>query len=174
MLFRSLFLLLYLGAELTRDRPARPGITAIRWCTDMNPARTVQTSIFEKLNPDIKVVLDPGARQKLIVQCATGTGPDVIDVYDSEQMVSYVEAGILLDLTEVAAEKGFATTNTYPAVRDALMVEGRQYRFPCNVGGSAVIYNKAIFDDHGVPYPTENWTYVQCIEASQKIGRAHV
>ena len=26
-----LFLLLYLGAELTRDRPARPGITAIRW-----------------------------------------------------------------------------------------------------------------------------------------------
>jgi multiple sugar transport system substrate-binding protein len=164
-----LFLLLYAGAELTRDNTVKPGITSIRWCTDVNPARAVQTEIFHKVNPTLEVVLDPGARQKLIVQCATGTGPDVMDVYNGEEMVSFVEAGILLDLTDIAKEKGFSPENTYPAVRGRLMVEGRQYRFPCNVWANAVIYNRAIFDDHGVPYPDENWTYEQFIEASKQI-----
>jgi len=164
------FLLLYAGAELTRDQTQKPGLTTIRWCTDVNPARAVQTAIFSKLNPKIEVVLDPGAREKIIVQCATGTGPDVIDVYNAEQMVSYVEAGILVDLTEAAREKGFGPENTYPAVRDRLMVGGRQYRFPCNVWANAVVFNKAIFDDHGIPYPEKDWSYEQFIEVSRQIN----
>jgi multiple sugar transport system substrate-binding protein len=165
----ALFLTLYAIAELTRDHKAKPGITSIRWCTDPNPARTVQIAAFMKLNPTIEVVLDPGARQKLIVQCATGSGPDVIDMFNREEMVDYVASGIVLDLTEIAREKGFAPENTYPAVREALVVETRQYRFPCNVGAYGVIYNKAIFDDHGVPYPDANWTYEQFVAAARQI-----
>jgi len=165
----ALFLLLYAGAELTRDRAAMPGVVTIRWCTDPNPARTVQTTLFHTLNPGIDAVLDPGARQKLIVQCATGTGPDVIDVFNAQEMVSYVDAGILLDLTDIAKAKGFGIENTYSAVRGSLTVDGRQYRFPCNVSANAVIYNRAIFDDHGVPYPDANWTYDQFIEAGLQI-----
>ncbi|MBM4028520.1 MAG: sugar ABC transporter substrate-binding protein [Planctomycetes bacterium] len=165
----ALFLILYSVALLTRDHKEQPGITSIRWCTDANPARTVQIAAFTRLNPTIEVVLDPGARQKLIVQCATGTGPDVIDMFNREEMVDYVASGIVLDLTEIARAKGFATENTYPAVREALTVEGRQYRFPCNVGAYGVIYNRAIFDDHGVPYPDENWTYEQFVAAGRRI-----
>jgi multiple sugar transport system substrate-binding protein len=165
----ALFLLLFMGAVLTRDRTTKAGITALRWCTDMNPARTVQTTLFRKLNPDLDVTLDPGARQKLIVQCSTGTGPDVIDVNNAQEMVSYVDAGILLDLTDIANARGFGVSNTYPAVHGCLTLNGRQYRFPCNVYSNAVIYNRAIFDDHGVPYPDVNWTYDQFIEAGRKI-----
>ncbi|MBM4164742.1 MAG: sugar ABC transporter substrate-binding protein [Lentisphaerae bacterium] len=164
-----LFLLLYAGAQLTRDRVVKPGITTIRWCTDLNPARSVQTALFQTLNPDVEVVLDPGARQKLIVQCATGTGPDVIDIFNADDMAAYVDSGILLDLTDVAKAKGFGIENTYPAVHGGLVVAGRQYRYPCNVSANAVIYNRAIFDDHGVPYPDANWTYDQFIEAGRLI-----
>ncbi|MHC4247524.1 MAG: extracellular solute-binding protein [Planctomycetota bacterium] len=164
----AVFLALYVYA-LTLDPPPKPGITTIRWATDPNPARDIQTKEFSKLYPGIRVVVEPGDRQKIIVQCATGVGPDVIDVYGQTQMLSYVDAGILLDLTPYAEEMGFSPEHTYPAIRDLLMVDGKQYRFPCNLWANCVIYNKAIFDDHGVPYPRDGWTYDEFVETAKRI-----
>ncbi|MHC5059416.1 MAG: extracellular solute-binding protein [Planctomycetota bacterium] len=164
----AVFLALYVYA-LTLDPPPKPGITTIRWATDPNPARDIQTARFAELYPGVEVVVDPGDRQKTIVQCATGVGADVIDVYSQTQMLTYVEAGILLDLTPYAEKMGFSPEHTYPAIRDLLMVDGKLYRFPCNLWANCVIYNKAIFDDHGVPYPKSGWTYDEFIETAKRI-----
>ncbi len=165
----ALFGVLYLLALATLEGDERPGVVTIRWATDANPARDIQTARFSELYPGIRVVVDPGDRQKIIVQCATGVGADVIDVYSQTQMLTYVEAGILLDLTPHAEDMGFSPEHTYPAIRDILMVDGKQYRFPCNVWANGVIYNKAIFDDHGVPYPKSGWTYDEFIETAKRI-----
>jgi len=117
----------------------------------------------------IEVAVESGAREKLIVQCATGTGPDIVDVYGINQMHAYVGAGILLDLTPHASKMGFGPENTFRAIKDNLTVEGRQYRFPCNVWANCVVYNRRVFDDHGVPYPAEGWTWTDFIRASRKI-----
>jgi len=162
------FAVMYLVAELTLSRGVPEGVVRIRWSTDPNPARTIQTRLFSELNPGVEVVVDPGSQQKLIVQCATGTGPDVIDLYGIEHMRSCAEAGILLDLTPYAREMGFAPENTYPAIRDGLLVDGKQYRFPCNVWANCVIYNKKVFDDHGVSYPRKGWTYDDFIEIGRR------
>ncbi|HEY8667609.1 MAG TPA: sugar ABC transporter substrate-binding protein [Tepidisphaeraceae bacterium] len=147
-------------------------VVRLRWATDPNPARAVQTGLFNRTHPGIEVIVDPGLggdQTKLIVQCATGTGPDLIDLYSVQQTYTLVQAGVLLDLTPFASAMGFGPENTYPALHGALVIEGKQYCFPCNAFGDAIIYNKAIFDDHGVPYPRQGWTYQDFIAASGRI-----
>lgn len=164
-----LFISLYIIAEATLERAQNPDIIRLRWATDPNPARKIQSSLFSEMYPGLDVVVDPGLggdQTKLIVQCATGTGPDIIDTYSQYQMWGLVQAGLLLDLTEYGVEMQFSPEYTFSTVREALMVEGKQYRFPCNIDADGVIYNRAIFDDHGVPYPKKDWTYQDFIKTA--------
>lgn len=170
---------LYAIARLTLEQPSDDTVH-LRWATDPNPARKVQTERFGELQPGIEVSVESGNMGKLIVQCATGVGPDIIDVYNIQQMDGYVNAGLLLDLTPFAAELGFDPSRTYPQLRGALTSEGRQYRFPCNVWANCVVYNKAVFRDHGLPEPREGWTYGDFVQTAKefnqpgKEGKTHI
>lgn len=164
-----LFAALYVAALVTLEGPPDDGNVHLLWFTDPNPARRVQIQLFGQSCPGLTASVDRGESIKLIVRCATGTGPDVIDVYDQSQLRTYVEAGILLDLTPYARAMGFSPDKTYPAMTEAIQVEGRQYRFPCNVWANCVVYNRQIFDDHGVPYPSKDWTWDDCIEAGKRL-----
>lgn len=141
----------------------------LRWATDPNPARDRQSAGFSTAHPGVRVVSETGDPTKLLVQCATGVGPDLMDVSEAV-MQSMVQAGLLLDLTDVAADQGFSASQTFPAIRHALFVDGRQYRFPANVNVQAVLYNKAIFDDHNVPYPQADWTWDDFVTAGRAIA----
>ncbi len=160
--------LLWAGAEWTLPHE-QPGKTVLRWATDANPARREQISKFQELNPDVEVRLESGDMSKMIVQCSTGTGPDLIDVLSVQDMSRMVDAGILLDLTPEAAKNGFAPEKTYPSMRDGLFYKGRMYRFPCNVGASCIIYNKAVFADHGLPEPQPGWTWEDFVKICQQL-----
>lgn len=167
-----LFAAMWAGAQATLTHPPNDGVVRLKWATDPNPARTVQTRLFDTLYPGLQVSVNPSAggdASKVIVQCATGTGPDIIDVYSVQQLQTLVSAGILLDLTPYARPLGFDPSHTYPAAKDSLEVGGKQYRFPCNVVADAVIYNKKIFEDHGVPYPTPGWTYADFVSTARML-----
>lgn len=157
-----LFVAMWVWAQSTLPRPPKDNIIRLRWATDPNPVRESQIALFEKMNPGVEVTVDPtsGDPSKIIVQCATGTGPDIMDCGQAP-MTSFVEAGILLDLTPYAKGMGFDVSKTYAAIKNAITVEGRQYTFPCNVDARSIIYNKKVFDDHGVPYPKPNWSYAE-------------
>ncbi len=176
----GLFLAAYAVALATLEPEGKPGETVLRWATDPNPARDRQTAGFSEQHPHLRVVTESGDATKLIVQCATGVGPDIMDLPEAT-MHSMVQAGLLVPLDDLAREHGFGLEKTYPAVREALTVDGRQYRFPCNVNVQAVLYNRAIFDDHGVPYPQPDWTWDDFVAAAQAIattpsksGRTHI
>ena len=175
------FALLYGIAQSTLVAEGDPNRTTIRWSTDKNPARERQVGLFEELNPDIEVIVQKHDFTKVMVRCATGTGPDVVDNFDAFNMHSWVEAGIIRDLTPFAADQGFSTDDTYPTLRGALAVEGRQYRYPCNVNAPAVIYNRAILEDHGAPIPSADWTWDEFVDITLKVrnnpsksGRRHI
>ena len=157
-----------------------PGITVLRWATDPNPARRVQAAEFTRLHPDIRVQVDAGDRSRLVIQCATGAGPDVMDLYE-DAMQTMAESGVLQDVTQIAHPAGFGPEATYPAIRPALSVGGKQYRFPCNVTAQAILYNRKVFDDHHVPYPKPDWTWDEFIATGKAIldspsdsGRKHL
>lgn len=163
---------LYIAAVRTLERPREDGLVHMTWATDDNPARKLQTGTFGAMFPGLEVRVDPGLgadQTKLIVQCATGTGPDIVDVYSQEQMVALVNAGVLMDLTPYAEQGGFGPKNTYPSLQAGLLVDGKQYRYPCNVWANCLIYNTAIFDDHGVPYPQSGWTWMDFVETARQL-----
>ncbi len=180
----TLFLVLYLVAQGTVNRDRDPNKVYLRWMTDDNPSRKMQIAGFTKLHPNYDLRVDWGLgadSSKLLVQCASGVGPDIIDLYNMDQMLVMKEAGILLDLTPYAEKMGFGPESTYPAIRPRLMSDGKQYRYPCNVAANCVVFNKAVFDDHGVPYPTSDWTWEDFIETGRQLlenpsksGKKHI
>jgi ABC-type glycerol-3-phosphate transport system substrate-binding protein len=129
--------------------------------SDNNPARRAQIDAFNEEHPDLALRLDYGnvGVQKIILQSASGVGPDIFDFSD-EQMESYVEAGVLWDVTDAAGKMGFSGREAgWPGGTDTYIYEGRQYGFPCNTGSLILIYNKNVFDHFGIPYPTGNLTW---------------
>ncbi len=179
-----IFVAMYVGAQATLVQPKSNGVTRMSWSTDDNPARKVQMSLFHQMYSQDAVYIDPalgGDPSKLIVQCATGTGPDIVEVSGVQQMRALVNAGILLDLTPYASAMGFDPSKTYPALKDGLEVDSKQYRFPRNVWANCIVYNKQVFADHGVPLPKPGWTYDDFVRTCKllqtrpsKSGQSHI
>lgn len=166
-----IFIAMWVGAQATVTHPKDDGTVRLKWATDPNPARTVQTALFDKRYPGVTATVDPNAGgdiSKILVQCATGIGPDLIDA-TPDSMHTLVDAGILLDLTPYAKKMAFDPSHTYPSIAPGLSIDGHQYRFPRNVWANCVIYNKAIFDDHGVPYPKPGWSYSDFVRTAKEI-----
>lgn len=172
---------LWLLAERTKDPDTRTHVTwkppflrieetedankkKLYWSTDPNPARKEQLAPFHEMYPDLKVVVEPNTFDRTIVQCSTGVGPDLIEIYNTADMVAYIEAGILLDLTPYAEAMGFGPNSTYPRLVGNLMYEGRQYRYPANAASQVLIYNKKKFREAGLPYPESGMLWDDFLE----------
>jgi len=163
--------------------PATGRVTEITLVSDDTPARQATVQLFNKLNPDIKLVLDPNniGLGKVIVQCKGGVGPDVFNVYGRWHLIDYVRTGVLLPLNDYAEQWGIGMDKTWPEVVDDLSElqfnpetgkhERIQYTVPGNVNANVIIYNKRIFDEAGVPYPKGEWTWDQCLDVAKRVTR---
>lgn len=132
--------------------------TELTWVSDVNPQRRPQIEAFNRWFPECFLRLGPAdpsgtGVQRNIVQTCSGVGPAILDVYGIHQLQIYVNAGILLKVTQQAREMGFGPDVTYPKAAPAMFIEGEQYCFPCNVNVRLLIYNKNLFDRYEVPYP---------------------
>ena len=157
---------MYAVAVATLESVGDPTRTTVVWSTDRNPARLLQVDVFERMFPGLQVIVEKRDPTKIIVRCATGTGPDIVDVGDIFEFSTLVEAGVLMDLTPYAANMGFGPDRTYASLEEAITYEGRQYRFPCNVHANAVIYNRHILEDHRAPLPQPGWTWDDFVESA--------
>jgi ABC-type glycerol-3-phosphate transport system substrate-binding protein len=155
-------------AVLLKDDQVPEGKTPLVWVSDNNPARTAQIEAFNAENPDLYLTLDYSNRnvQKVILQCSSGVGPDIFDVYNPGELQAYVEAGVAWDLTDRAAEAGFDALgpNLWPGMRENVRYLGRQYSYPCNSGVNILIYNKNVFDHLGIAYPEGLMTWEEFID----------
>lgn len=147
------------------------GKIPIVWVSDNNPVRAAQIEAFNRENPDLHLYLDynNSGAQKVVLQCSSGVGPDLFDYGDFDQQ-SYVEAGILWDVTEAADKMGFSVRKQgWPGGLDAGLCFGRQYGYYCNIGANILIYNKNVFDYFGVPYPKEQMTWEEFLTLTEKV-----
>jgi len=147
------------------------GKTPLVWVSDNNPQRKPQIDHFNRMFPDCHLRLDPSNTgvQKIIVQACAGVGPDIFDVYTRSQLQTYAEAGVLLDVTDIARQRGFDVSVTYPQAAPTIQFEGRQYGFPCNVNVDILFYNKNLFDRFGVPYPSRQPTWDEIIALGKRL-----
>lgn len=104
---------------------------------------------------------------KLKTALPTGTGPDVfwMNMYAPD----YMNAGLLLDLTDNLNEAGVDMSKYPEAVSEMYTHDGKIYGVPKDYDGMALYYNKAIFDEMGVEYPTADWTWDDLLEKAQAL-----
>ncbi|MCR5102426.1 MAG: sugar ABC transporter substrate-binding protein [Butyrivibrio sp.] len=98
-----------------------------------------------------------------------GEMPDVFWMHSNTAQM-YMENDILLDLTDyIAADSSIEEENYYEGVWALYNSDGKQYALPKDHDTIALLYNKAIFDEYGVEYPTDDWTWEDMYEAAKAI-----
>lgn len=155
-----------------QPRLVEPGKTPLVWTSDDNPTRREQISLFNRLNPDISLRLDPNnaGMEKVIVQSLAGVGPDVFDCYDGFQLSAYVRAGIAVDVSRDLARAGIdVRRDLWSAATPNFMLDGRAYGFPTNVAVNGIWFNKDLFDRAGIPYPRGPWKWDTLVRVAQRL-----
>lgn len=98
-----------------------------------------------------------------------GEMPDVFWMHSNTAQM-YMENNILLDLTSYIEEDDtIDKANYYEGVWNLYNSDGKQYALPKDHDTIALLYNKAIFDEYDVEYPTDDWTWVDMYEAAKTI-----
>ena len=154
----------------------------IVWTTDPNPQRDPQVEWYNKKYPKNFLKIDPANSDvmKVVVQSSAGMGPDVIGHVHEGVFQTYLDAGILWDITEQAKEMGFGLDTLHPAIRPLVTqpvagkdgtITQRQFVYPCNVYHTYILYNKNVFDKFNVPYPKEDLTWEEYIDISKKLTK---
>lgn len=124
---------------------------------------------YEKLNPDVKVEVQAGNMENLLVMVASGIYPDVIHM-DGGSLAEYAELNLLMPLDKlIASDPTFALDAYFPALIESVTWKGEIYALPRAWGAVALVYNKDLFDMAGVLHPTEEWTWDDLLEAGQKL-----
>ena len=106
---------------------------------------------------------------------AGASGGDMPDVFwmHSNNAEMYMSAGKLLDLTDYIANSEVVDMNNYYADINALYTkDGKNYAVAKDHDTIALLYNKAIFDQYGVDYPTDDWTWEDYKAAAEAITEA--
>lgn len=111
---------------------------------------------FEGANPDIDVQVETLPYGDYFTKLQTAfAGQSVADVVDLnyENFVTYTESGALAPLEGVDAS----------AYQDSLLEsfqhDGTQYGLPSSYSNVVLYYNKTLFDEAGLDYPTSGWTW---------------
>lgn len=117
---------------------------------------------YPNITVDIETVAYDDYFTMMQTRVAGGTAPDCYEL-NIENFASYASKGVLADLSEAD------TSDFNDTALSAFNVNGVQYGLPGNFSNVVLIYNKDLFDQAGVSYPTDDWTWEDAQTAAEKI-----
>jgi ABC-type glycerol-3-phosphate transport system substrate-binding protein len=139
----------------------------------------ITAGIIEKWqarHPEIIVRLEHtpyrGYVDKLLTRIAGRSAPDIICT-EVDLFVTFQTKGVLLDLNPYAkADADLSLGDFYPEIMSRFTVDGKLYAIPRDTAPFAcVYYNKRLFDEAKVPYPTDDWTLDDLLEKAKALTK---
>ncbi|PKR78170.1 sugar ABC transporter substrate-binding protein [Halalkalibacillus sediminis] len=133
-------------------------------------------SDFEEQNSDITVNVELAAYDdyftKLQTQIAGDNAPDVFEL-NYENFVQYASRGSLADLSSfIEEDEDFDPSQLNEEAYKAFQYDGKQYGMVESFSNVLTFYNKELFDEAGVDYPSADWTWEDEIAAAEQITDA--
>ena len=161
------------GSDTTKGNSKGTTITYSIWDKGQEPGMQAIADAFEEKNPGITVNVEvtPWDQYwtKLEAAATGGTLPDVFWMHSS-QHIRYANSGMLMDLNEVIENSEVLDMNNFAqGVVDLYNVDGAQIAIPKDVSTIGLWYNKTLFDEAGVEYPNENWTWDDLLSAAHDL-----
>ncbi len=132
---------------------------------------------FEAANPTIDIVMEAVAdepyKDKIRVLMASDQVPDIYFSWSGEFGRKFAREGRTLDLTE--ALKGPEWQGRFAAASlEPFQFEGKQFGIPVNVDTKYMIYNKAVFEKHGLAVPTTFAEFIALNDALLAAGEVPI
>jgi len=131
---------------------------------------------WQKTHPDIIVRLEHtpyrGYVDKLLTRIAGRSSPDIVCT-EVDLFVTFQSKNVLLDLTPyIAKDTELNIKEFYPQILNRFTVKGSLYAIPRDTAPYAcVYYNKKLFDEAGVPYPTDDWNISDLLDKAKKLTK---
>jgi len=132
------------------------------WASPMDDFYAQCKANFETANPNITIVLEPTAWSEYWTKLETAaTGGSVADVFhmNGVNIKKYADGGVLLPMDSYIESAGLDLSRFPQAMDDMYNFNGVQYGIPMDYDTVGLWYNKALFDQAGIAYPTDDWTW---------------
>jgi multiple sugar transport system substrate-binding protein len=165
------------GCATTSGKAATPGSGPVTlsygiWDANQVPALNQVVASFEKVNPSIKVKIQvtpyPQYFTKLQAAAGGGAAPDVFWM-NGPNFQLYASNGVLAPISDQIKADGL-DTSVYPkALVNLYSLNGKQFGLPKDFDTIGLWYNKTLFDNAGVKYPTASWTWKDFQSAAAKL-----
>lgn len=127
---------------------------------------------FIESHPHINVTIDESPWgdfvQKITAQVAGGNPPDVW-FQENAVILGYGHRGAAEDLTPYIEEN--LNTDEYSPQLFAAQTEDGVWGVPHGLNPATIIYNKKMFDDRNIPYPTDDWTYEEMLDIAREFSK---
>lgn len=158
-------------AETETQAPAPAEPVTITYCNFNSSGGNEETlskmvAAFESEHPNIKVEVETIGYSDYFTQMQTrvagGTAPDCYEL-NIENFAAYANKGLLAEIS------GVDVSGLNETALGAFNVGGKQYGLPESFSNVVLIYNKDLFDQAGVAYPTDDWTQDDLQAAAEKI-----
>jgi multiple sugar transport system substrate-binding protein len=87
-----------------------------------------------------------------------------------DQYAALAKRGKLYDLDAVVKQDEFDLDSFHPAVIELLKAQGggKLYGLSPNFNSQALYYNKDLFDQHGIPYPTDGMSWEEVMQLASR------
>lgn len=130
---------------------------------------------YEEEHPNIKIkqtYTDGGTYQaKLQMWFSSGKAPDVLGIAN-DLIEPYKDLGVLEDIRPYMEADGMLDGNTWEqSAVDSFSFGERVFAAPYVYKSLAIAYNKSLFDEAGVAYPTAEWTETDLLDAARKLTK---
>lgn len=152
--------------------------TTVSFRTSGDPAEQAAfetlVAAFQEKHPEIQVELthipsDGDYRARLVTDFAAGTAPDVT-LMNYRRIANFTANNLLeplspfLDESELIKAEDF-----YPVAMEAFRWQGQIMCIPQNISSLAVYYNQNLFDEAGVAYPADDWSWDDFVAAAKAL-----
>ena len=147
------------------------------WTGQTSEAQKVAEGLateYTKLHPNVTIKAAPGAPTvddlltKLSAGFAGGSYPDISYAFGN-WAGDLGASGKTQDLTSYVQEPSFGWNEMPPAAREVATAKGKVIGVPALVDNLPVIYNKKMFDEAGLAYPKDDWSWEDFRATAKKL-----
>ncbi|MGI6083116.1 MAG: ABC transporter substrate-binding protein [Limnochordia bacterium] len=155
------------------------------WGSDIKTIENEQYlfSYFTNRYPHIEIEVSATGsiashNEKITVQHAAGIAPDLYTISGSASHTSlFFDTDMVLDLTEWARRDRIDFNRFIPGAWAYTWRDGKLRAFPRSTKGTAyatgvLVYNRKLFDEGGLRYPWQGWTFDDLIGTAKKLTRS--